>query len=86
MLAKKVGALNLKLIECFFSRSILGCDFQTLSGGDCANQCIKHSDNKQVQASCQVGCTFSSTSTDEVKSEKPIVAVDPVPVRSIDIH
>jgi hypothetical protein len=56
-----------------------GCDFQTLSGGDCANQCIKHSDNKQVQASCQVGCTFSSTSTDEVKSEKPIVAVDPVP-------
>ncbi len=48
---------------------------------DCASQCKSSSTDEQIQASCQVGCTLSGP-VDEVVPEKPVIAVDPVPVRS----
>ncbi len=66
-------------IEIFFCRN-LGCDFKLLNE-DCASQCKSSSTDEQIQASCQVGCTLSGP-VDEVVPEKPVIAIDPVPVRS----
>jgi len=53
-----------------------GCDI-TLQGEDCPTQCKSFSTDESVQASCQVGCTLSSSVNKT--PEKPVVAVDPVP-------
>ena len=70
--------------NCFPSN--LGCDYQTLNGGDCANQCIKYSTDEQVRSSCQVGCTIGSTPTDEASPVKEMPAAGPIPVRSNYVH
>jgi hypothetical protein len=69
----------------FFFRSNLGCDFQLNNDGDCATQCLTLSKDDQLPICCQVGCTLSSTTTNQGQAEKPILAVDPVQVRSIYI-
>jgi hypothetical protein len=56
-----------------------GCDYQTLNGGDCANQCIKYSTDEQARSSCQVGCTIGSTPTDEASPVKETPVAGPIP-------
>jgi len=53
-----------------------GCDYKLLNE-DCANQCNSLSQDRQVQASCQVGCTLSRPDT-EGTVEQPVPAIDPV--------
>jgi len=55
-----------------------GCDFQLNNDGDCATQCLTLSKDDQLPICCQVGCTLSSTTTNQGQAEKPILAVDPV--------
>ena len=79
--------MNLKYeIDRNFFPFNLGCDFQTLNGGDCANQCLKYSANEGIQSSCQVGCTIGNTPTNVEQAEKDTPPSDPIPVRSNYVH
>jgi hypothetical protein len=58
-----------------------GCDYE-FHKEKCADRCRETLTDDQTRASCQVGCTLSH-SADKVEPEKPIIAVDPVPVNKI---
>ena len=71
------------MILTFFFSLNLGCDFKLHYDldKDCASQCQTAYTETKLRASCQVGCTLSPTVNKVL--EKPAVAVDPVPVRSL---